>query len=254
MKYMKEQRELFKDTSALIIASGNADRLKPLNLEKPKCLFEFDDVPFLVSLIHWLRSQGVRNFFVTAQYNHSEMINGALKKYNLSQEVEIILEQSAINTVHSTHAGLTQIMSPTTFLVVADSIFELSLQNMFQVHRSKKALVTALVSDRPGLPNYPVSVSDEDWCITMCGDESNQHGVQSASTIGAYFVETKAFLHAIDLQNHTEINKEPMEALIPKVCAYWHTGIYYDYGTPEKLAWLTEHPKFIEQYYGKISK
>ena len=162
---MEDCPQLFKDTSALILASGNAERLKPLNLEKPKCLFEFDGVPFLVSLIHWLRSQGIRSFFVTAQHTHSQMINDTLKKYNLSQEVEVILEQSTINTVHSTHAGLTRITSPTTFLVVADSIFELNLQNMFQVHRNKKALVTALVSDRSELPNYPVSVSDEDWCL-----------------------------------------------------------------------------------------
>ncbi|OGZ76918.1 MAG: hypothetical protein A3G45_00435 [Candidatus Staskawiczbacteria bacterium RIFCSPLOWO2_12_FULL_37_15] len=247
---MQDNKLSLKNVTALILASGDAERLSSLNLNSPKCLIEFNGVPFIKYLMHWLRYQGMERFVITTQEKFSlsmeEFIN-----LHAPLNTTLITEKTAVNTAHSSLAGLKTISTPTTLLIVADSIFDVDLKKMYASHKNHDALVTALVSNREGLPDYPVSVSADNQCLTMCNRESTDQDFHSASTIGLYFVDTMALMKAINLSD-TEINKEPVERLLPRVYAFWYADTYYDFGTPANFEWLQKHPEFIQSRYGYL--
>lgn len=247
---MRDNNLSLKNVTALILASGNAERLMSLNLDSPKCLIEFDGAPFIKYLMNWLHSQGIDRFVITTQEKHAPSVNEFVKSH-APPNTALVIEKTPTNTAHSTLIGLKAVSTPTTLLIVADSIFDIDLKAMHAFHKERNAFITALVSDEKELPNYPVLVSPGNQCLTMNNGGLAETNCRSASTIGLYFVDTDALLRVIEAGD-TEINKEPMERLLPEVYAFWNTGSYFDFGTPDRLKWLQKHTEFITNRFGSI--
>lgn len=247
---MRDNKLSLENVTALILASGDAERLSSLNLGGPKCLIEFNGVPFIKYLMHWLYSQGIERFVITTKEKHFLSMEEFINRYAPLNTI-LVTEKTAVNTARSAFAGLKAVSTSTTLLIVADSIFDVDLKEMYVSHKNHDALATALVSDREGLPDYPVLVSADNKCFTMYNHRLVDQNFRSASTTGLYFVDTMALMKAINLSD-TEINKEPMERLLPRVYAFWYTDTYYDFGTPANLEWLQKHPEFIRSRYGYL--
>lgn len=80
---MRDNNLSLKNVTALILASGNAERLMSLNLDSPKCLVEFNGVPFIQYLMNWLHFQGIDRFVITTQEKYASSVNEFVKSHAL---------------------------------------------------------------------------------------------------------------------------------------------------------------------------
>lgn len=239
--------------SAVILASGKATRLREECIYIPKCLLEFEGIPFLNFLINWLIKSGIERIIVVA-YTHKQKIEEEVVKTWSGFDVKIVFEDVLINTVASAYAGLRLVNSENALILTADTIWDLSLTDMIRFHWYRGAKATILVTKRKSVPNLgqiKVFSSGQiasiwDSCTTVI-DESQ---CIKASTMGIYIVNVLKILKSIDISKDSGIEKEPLARLLPEVWAYWCEGLFLDYGTPDKLDYLRNNTTLIKKHFG----
>lgn len=243
--------------SAVILASGAASRLGIECKSVPKCLLEFDKVPFLNHLIGWLLESGVCRIIVTTCM-HRAGIKREIEKNWSKFDVRTINEEILVNTVASAKAGLECIESGEAIVLTADTIWEFSLTDMIKSHGKRKADASILLTQRDSVPNYgKIKVSANDQVVDICGTfccnkEKEQKDLIGASTMGVYIVNVAKLLKSINISNDSRIEKEPLSRLLPNVWAYWCEGLFLDFGTPDKLEYLRKNQHLVVKHYGSF--
>lgn len=242
--------------SAVILASGRATRLKEECACVPKCLLVFNGVPFLDYLINWVFSAGVRKIIITA-CTHKQKIEEEIASTWAGFPVEVACEEELKNTVTSALAGLRLVDTSDALLLTADSIWEMSLRGMIDFHQHRAADATILATVRDSVPNLGfLKTLNTGQVVSIKGlpaERASGKGLTSASTMGVYIVNVPKIIESIDLANDSGIEIEPLARLLPNVWAYWCEGLFFDYGTPEKLTNLRQNPALIEQHFGRLN-
>ncbi|HOA18221.1 MAG TPA: sugar phosphate nucleotidyltransferase, partial [Fervidobacterium sp.] len=90
---------MFED--ALILAGGLGTRLRPLTYAVPKPLLPVGEKPIIERIIENLKSQGVKNFFISINYK-GEMIKNYLKSgRSLGVDIYYVEEETFTGTAGS---------------------------------------------------------------------------------------------------------------------------------------------------------
>lgn len=233
--------------SAVVLASGKGSRLGELTKDTPKPLLEFGGKPYLQHLTDWLLASGIDDVVVTAHTHHEQIEDFIDGQYD--DRVRAVVEPSLESTIQSSEYGLRQTNHETSLLLTADNIWRISVRAIMRTHRDSGALATAMVTANPNVPNAgKVRVSEsEDRILEMWPSntlENKLTATRAASTMGLYVVSRTALLGAIG-PTDTSIEREPMNRLTPEVAAHWNEGYFFDFGTPEKYAYLRENPHAI---------
>jgi D-glycero-alpha-D-manno-heptose 1-phosphate guanylyltransferase len=243
-----------KPISAVILASGSATRLKQECANTPKCLLEFNGIPFLNFLINWLLKAGVEKIVVTA-YAHKQKIEKEIVKTWKNFDVKVASEDALISTVASAYIGLKLVDTEDALILTADTIWDLSLAEMIRFHQEKNANATISLTKRNFVPNLgKIKVISSGKVVSIWDNPVINLGKNQfveASTIGVYIVNVLKILKTVDILKDSGIEKEPLARLLPEVWAYWCDGLFLDYGTPDRLNYLRRNSGLIEEYFGK---
>lgn len=247
--------DILSDFTAIILASGRATRLGNECSDTPKCLLEFNGVPFLHYLINWILNSGVKEIVVTACV-HSRQIEDEIFRYWPDVPVQVATEKVLSSTVASTLAGINLVSTDHVCILTADTVWETSLSRMCMDHLRRDANGTALLTTRDSVPNQGKVKVLNSGMITrtwkeMAVNETEESTAISASTMGIYTAKTAKILQAIDVANDTSIEREPFSRLRPDIWAFWCEGVYLDYGTPKYLRFLQKHPEIITECFGE---
>ena len=237
--------------SAVILASGQARRLGNICSQRPKSMLPFDGIPFLRYLICWLLRNGVDDVIVTGSRScHGEIIAKEISDH-FPSNVQMVMELSPQSTVRSTLFGLPMVKHRDVLLITGDSIWDVDPQSFHRLHLDKRSACSVLVTIRVDTPNYGlVKLDRTSGRILSMADYRGEFDGIPTSTIGFYMVDVARFLDAIDPDHDLRVEREPMQRLIPDVWGVRNDSFYWDYGTPEKLAFLTGHPSIIRKYFG----
>ena len=83
-----------KPKRSLLLSAGLGTRLRPLTLEKPKCLVEINKKPILEYWIDNLENIGIQKVLINTHYL-AEKVNDFLSQLDLDQEIkELIIEKN----------------------------------------------------------------------------------------------------------------------------------------------------------------
>ncbi len=123
-------------TTALLLAAGSGNRLRPLTLNAPKCLTLVGGKPILERLVESLRAQGIDRLIVVIGYQ-GDLIRKFLRQNASDMRIDYVtnVDYASTNNIYSLWLARDQVREP-FLLVESDLVFETSmLDDMLQPDR-----------------------------------------------------------------------------------------------------------------------
>lgn len=126
--------------TAILMAGGKGERLRPLTLTTPKPLLEVGGIPIIDHNIHALARAGVKNIYVTVNYL-ADQIEAHFANPVAGVKVHCVRESKPLGTIGSAKLapvpehGVTTIMN-------SDLLTDVSLEDMYLTHISEQAAIT----------------------------------------------------------------------------------------------------------------
>lgn len=160
--------ELGAPKTALVLAGGKGERLRPFTDDRPKPMVEAAGAPILVHHLRWLRDNGIERAVVLTGYLH-EVVDAYFATPRIDGlTVDCIVEERPLGRGGAFRNGFTQ-AGITDDLVVAtngDVITDQPLSEMLALHERTKALVTLLLVQMVS-PYGVVDVDDQDMVVSF---------------------------------------------------------------------------------------
>ncbi len=240
------------DCSAVILASGKGSRLGSYCEDKPKCLIKFNGVPFIHYLINWIIKSGIYNIVITAHF-HGEQIVREVEKY--WDNVSVVLEDELVSTVASAYHGVSKIYTPYAFVMVADTVWDVGLLDLYNLRLAKMADAIVLATRRKSVSNFGLVKTLNTGQVVSMYESSKSRNIQydiKGSAMGLYIVRTQKFLASLNIKKDRTFERESISCLIPKVWVLWSESLYIDYGEPKRLEYLLNNQYLITKHFGSF--
>ncbi len=128
------------DLSAVIMAGGFGDRLRPLTEDLPKPMLPVGDRPMMEHIIRQLHTAGIRQVNVTTHYKPEKIVDHFGNGERFGLDIQYVNEDRPLGT-----AGALGLMPPwdSTLLVInGDILTRLNFQAMLAFHRENAAVMT----------------------------------------------------------------------------------------------------------------
>ncbi len=134
--------------SAIILAGGKGERLRPYTNDRPKVMVEVSGKPILLWQLEWLKSHGITKFVITASYKYE-----VIKEYfedgsKFGVEIEYSIEETPLGRGGAIKKAFqAKILAGVENVVVTngDIITKVDVTKMIKFHEERSALVTQLV-------------------------------------------------------------------------------------------------------------
>ncbi len=158
---------------AMILAAGIGTRLRPITLEKPKCLVEVQGVPLLEHTIRYLKYFGVNEIVINVHHFADQIEQFIRDKNSFGIHIAFSDEREALL---DTGGGLLNARwflddKKPFFLIASDVITDLDLSALYHYHSDHNPLVTLAVKQRQSSREF---LFDPDH--RLCGWHNNVTG------------------------------------------------------------------------------
>lgn len=148
--------------SAIILAGGKGERLRPYTNDRPKVMVELDGKPILAWQIDWLKSHGITKIVLTVSYKHEVVQQYFEDGSRFGIEIDYSIEETPLGRGGGIKKAFKSTLISTDIDVVVcngDIITKLDLSKMIQNHLDQKAIVSLLLV--PYLSRWGVVKIDE---------------------------------------------------------------------------------------------
>ncbi len=234
---------------AIILAGGLGTRLRSVVLDRPKVLAPAAGQPFLGYLLTYLAGQGIRKVILSLGYLAEQVQNFAGDGSAWGITIEYVQEAEPLGTggaIKLASRGLESAF----FAMNGDTLFEVSLTELWRCHIEKQAAATIslrLVPVESGDHEQRGCVSlDENRFIIDFSEKPGAANLMSSEpaaagsllTNGGIYVLTPAALADIETGWMGSLEQEifPGLAANRRLAGCPQQGYFIDIGTPENLA------------------
>lgn len=134
-------------TTAIILAGGKGERLRPLTNDRPKVMVEVAGKPILAWQIEWLKSHGIKKFILTVSYKYEVIQQYLNDGEKLGIEVDYSIEDTPLGRGGAIKKGFQSKLAEGEEDVVVtngDIITRMDISKMMQNHADKNALISLL--------------------------------------------------------------------------------------------------------------
>ena len=150
-------------TSAIILAGGKGERLRPLTNDRPKVMVTLSGKPILLWQIEWLRNFGITKFIVTVSYKYEviEKYFGDGSKFGIG--IDYSVEESPLGrggAIKKAFGSKLLVGQEDAVITNGDIITKFDLSKMIDEHIRREALVTMLLV--PYLSRWGVVIFDSE--------------------------------------------------------------------------------------------
>lgn len=183
--------------TAIILAGGKGERLRPLTNDRPKVMVEVAGKPIIAWQIEWLKSHGITKFILTLSYKHEvvEEYFGDGSKFGI--EIDYSIEETPLGRGGAIKKAFqSPLIADSQEVVVCngDIITRLDLSKMIESHEAQQILVSLLLV--PYLSR---------WGVVKIDDENHVIGFEEKPKL-PYWINGGIYI----------FNKE-VQALLPEV-------------------------------------
>lgn len=126
--------------SAILMAGGKGERLRPLTLTTPKPLLEIDGMPIIDYNVRNLARAGITDITVTTRYLAEQIIDHFAEE-RFGVKVKCVVEDKPLGTIGAASL-VSRPASGDTLVMNSDLLTTLSLEEMFLYHKEENADVT----------------------------------------------------------------------------------------------------------------
>lgn len=134
--------------SAIILAGGKGERLRPYTNDRPKVMVELNGKPILAWQIEWLKSHEITRFVLTVSYMHEVVQDYFRDGSKFGIEIDYSIEETPLGRGGGIKKAFrSPLVSSETDAVVCngDIITKMNLSDMIDEHLKSKVMVTLLL-------------------------------------------------------------------------------------------------------------
>ncbi|MDX2072759.1 MAG: sugar phosphate nucleotidyltransferase [Alphaproteobacteria bacterium] len=215
---------------AIILAGGFGTRLQPVVPHVPKPMAPVGDEPFLVSLLRYMHTQGVREV-VFALHHQAWMIRDYFGERFAGMDIQYSIEGTPLGTGGAIKRALPMLRRHTpTFVANGDSLVMLNYREMLSRHNASGAPITLASVLMPVTHRYS-RLTSEGGRITryeLLGD-----GNPGAISAGFYVVNPDIFVpHALPEVFSIERDFLAVHTPTLRPAMFEHVEYFIDIGIP----------------------
>ena len=149
----------------IIMAGGFGVRLRPLTINIPKPMVPLANIPVLGHVVELLKKYGVDDLIVLL-YLQPEIIKGFLGDGSrFGVKIKYLLPEEDLGTAGAVKYAQKHI-TDTFFVISADLVTDINLQNAYTFHKEKDALATIALYQVADPLHYGVVITDDEGRIT----------------------------------------------------------------------------------------
>jgi mannose-1-phosphate guanylyltransferase len=219
---------------AVILAGGEATRLRPLSYQKPKALVPVLNRPFLSYMVEHLSVHGVKNITLAAGH-FSKLLEDFVNNYsnvsfNLSVEPNPLGTAGAVKYSLKNHSD--------TFLVLNGDIFStLNITDILAFHFSMKSQLTIALTFVENSSSFGVVQTTDDGRITAFTEKPAVNRDISNWVNAGIYVINPSILENIPTDQFYMFETDLFPKLLDKgipIFGYKHDNSWIDMGTLSK--------------------
>lgn len=219
-----------KSKTAVILAGGKGERLKPYTLVMPKPLMPIKEYPVAELIIKKLSKEGFKKIVMAVNYR-GDLIKAFFqsgKKWNV--KIDYSFETEQLGT-----AGPLRLLKnklPNNFLVInGDILSDINLNKLYKMHLKSKQLFTVSIAKRKNLIDYGVIKLNKQKKIVKFIEKPKEDFFVS---MGIYFLNKK-ILKFIPANKKFGFNQLINYFLKKKINinTYYHANYWLDIGRPD---------------------
>ena len=224
-----------KVTSAIVLAGGRGERLRPLTNERPKPMIELAGYPIIHHSILWLKQAGIKTIVIACGYQHQVIQNYFENVDNMGVDILYSVEEQPLGrggAIKLASQSLTNVFDP-VLVINGDMLTNLSLPDLFYVHEKSVAPLT-LVTVPLRSPYGIIETDDSNYVTRFVEKPSLPHWINA----GIYLIDPLLWSEFPDVGDHEKI-LFPRLAEEHKLQAYSFTGFWRTIDTAKDLADLS---------------
>ena len=221
--------------SAILMAGGTGERLRPLTLETPKPLLKIGGKAIIDYNVDMMERSGIRNIRVAVNYM-ADKIEAHFSERHNGSEIECVHEDSPLGTI-----GAASLMDHTpggdTLVMNADLLTSLSLEEMYLHHLDNKADIT--IAAIPYNVAVPYAILSTEGGLVNAIEEKPSYSYYANA--GIYIISNE-LLNSLPKGKRTDATDLIEQAIAAgrNVGYYPISGIWIDIGSPTDFAHAQE--------------
>ena len=132
--------------TAVIIAGGRGERLKPLTDGKPKTLLPLNGEPILYWVVKWLKSYGVRKLVLGVAYKKEQIYSFFEQNSNFGLDVQFSEHSVEGGTAEGFKKAIRFVSDDDFVAMNSDELTNMNLENLWDKHIKSGLPVTMALS------------------------------------------------------------------------------------------------------------
>ena len=219
--------------TAVVLAGGQGQRLRPMVADRPKPLADIAGRPFLTHLLDFWIEQGIHRFMLAVGYRW-EMIAERLGDDYQGARIDYTIESSPLGTGGGLLLALQQLDwddDRPVFVINGDTLFAVNARAMLTLHRKHQADLTLACRRQPDSARFGVLTLDATDCVIE---------FSARSAPGERWINGGVYLLERSLATTSPRPVALEQELIPgwlaaghTVCAFRTDAFFIDIGIPE---------------------
>ena len=239
---------------AIILAGGEATRLRPLSFSIPKILFPLRDKPLCLYQIEWLKKYNIRELIFALGYLPDKVKEALGDGKRFGIKIKYVTEAKPLDTAGAIRNVIDSIKEENSFLVFnGDILTNINISELLDFHKQKKSQLTiCLVEVKEELRSFGLVICDRQGKIKQFLEKPelgdiNKQNKRRLINAGIYIFEPEL---AKEIPRHTRYSfeKNLLPALLKKktkVYGFVANGYWLDIGTNSRYSQAQKDTRFF---------
>ncbi len=228
--------------TALILAGGLGNRLRPLTDHLPKPLLLIKNKPILQHVIENLHAHGINSFILSIGYKADQIKDYFKDGSELGVNISYCLEKEPLGTGGAIKKACENLKEP--FLAFnGDNLADFNIQELIQAHQNNRTKVTLALFPVDDVTQYGIAKLGGNKIKQFIEKPKKEEAPSNLNNAGAYVIDPSAL--EILPEGKSSIERDCFEILAPKneVGAYIHRGQWFPTDTLEKYQFAAKNYK-----------
>ncbi|MEM0154456.1 MAG: nucleotidyltransferase family protein [Methanothrix sp.] len=234
--------------NAVVICGGEGTRLRPLTYDTPKPLVKVNGIPVIDNVVRELKRNGIEKITMAVGYKHEMFVRHFGGGENIGVKIDYSIEGRLLGTGGAIKKALEERTLPKNgedvLVVNGDNIFEIDLEGMYKLHRSKNAIATLAVKAVDDVTGYGV-ISVDGGIINKFVEKPDPKDAESnLINLGIYIFNSDA-MHMLPDSESFSMERDFFAKIAGtgRLCAYVSDKIWYPIDTMERYKKASEEWK-----------
>jgi len=219
------------EMEAIILAGGKGTRLGKLTQLVPKPMLPVPLRPFLEYVLDYLAGQGVVRVILSVGHLRAKIISH-FGRYYSDLEIDYAIEEGTLGTGGAIRLAMEKAKERDVFVLNGDTLFRVSLKDMFEMHQRHHALLTIALREVDDCSRYGKVIVKNDRVLAFNEKDSADRGLING---GIYLLNRKKALTLMPSGSYSfERDFIAQEVTSEIICGMSFDTYFIDIGIPDE--------------------